>query len=144
MIGLNAETRHSYPCSPSERRAKTTDPGHARGRENAAAAPTPGHTAQKFGFRLESDPRETLPTFRKRKIFILEKVHATPPCITLYKFGLNYICLDNVVTKGSQPKRNMSFFHTSFFHRRLSQTVWSPPSPPLLDFFRHFFTIFCL
>jgi len=67
LIGLNAETRLSYPCSPSERRAKTTDPGHARGRGNAAAAPTPGHTAQKFGFLLESDPRETLPTFRKKE-----------------------------------------------------------------------------
>ena len=68
MVWLKAETRPSYHCSPSERRAKTTDPGHARGREDAAAAPTPGHTAQKFGFRLESDPRETLPTFRKGRV----------------------------------------------------------------------------
>ena len=29
MIRLKPETRISYRCSPSERRAKTTDPGHA-------------------------------------------------------------------------------------------------------------------
>ena len=29
MIRLKTETRISYRCSPSERRAKTTDPGHA-------------------------------------------------------------------------------------------------------------------
>ena len=110
LIWLNAETRLSYHCSPSERRAKTTDPGHARGRGNAAAAPTPGHTAQKFGFLLESDPRETLPTFRKKEASFRYETKTR-----MARKKLRRPSLQQPGTKGLRAKPNLKTIRDSRF-----------------------------